>query len=172
MTVATNSNCSTQPSLAHPKIVDWDDAQKLVRNWQKRGEQVVFSNGCFDILHAGHVDLLARAKALGGRLVLGLNSDASVRRLNKSPERPINSQTERAFVLAHLESIDLVVIFEQDTPLKLIENLTPNILVKGGDWSIEKIVGHEHVLNAGGAVFSLPLLSNFSTTSIVHKLQK
>ena len=165
---------STQmpPMLAHPKIVNWEQAQKLVRNWQGQGNKVVFSNGCFDILHAGHVDLLARAKALGQRLVLGLNSDASVRALNKSPERPINNQAQRAYVLAHLQSIDAVVIFDEETPLKLIETLTPDILVKGGDWPVETIVGHEHVLKAGGKVFSLPLLANFSTTSIVHKLQK
>ena len=167
------SNSTSAPVLlAHPKIVNWEQAKNMVHNWQNQGEVVVFSNGCFDILHAGHVDLLARAKALGQRLVLGLNSDASVRSLNKSPERPINNQAQRAYVLAHLESIDAVVIFDEETPLKLIETLTPDILVKGGDWPVETIIGHEHVLKAGGKVFSLPLLANFSTTSIVHKLQK
>lgn len=157
-------------SLTHPKIRNWNQAQDQVEAWQTNGFCVVFSNGCFDILHAGHVDLLARAKAEGDRLVVGLNSDTSIRRLNKSPERPINSQDQRAYVLAHLESVDMVVIFDEDTPLELIKELVPNILVKGGDWPVDSIVGADIVQEAGGRVLSLPLLEDFSTTAIVKKL--
>ena len=156
--------------LTHPKINSWEQAKAQTRAWRNEGLSVVFSNGCFDILHAGHVDLLARAKAEGDKLVLGLNSDLSVRRLNKSPERPVNPQDQRAYVLAHLESVDLVVIFDQDTPLELIRELRPNVLVKGGDWRPETIVGADAVRAEGGRVLSLPLLNDFSTTSIVNRL--
>lgn len=160
-----------QMTLRHPKIKNWKQAQDQVEDWQTNGFSVVFSNGCFDILHAGHVDLLARARAEGDRLVLGLNSDASVRRLDKSPERPINPQDQRAFVLAHLEHVDMVVLFEQDTPFELIKQLIPNVLVKGGDWPVDSIVGADFVQKAGGKVRSLPLLENFSTTAILEKLR-
>ncbi len=156
--------------LSHPKIKSWEQAKAQTQAWRNDGLSVVFSNGCFDILHAGHVDLLARAKAEGDRLVLGLNSDSSVRRLNKSPERPVNPQEQRAYVLAHLESVDLVVIFDQDTPMELIRELRPSVLVKGGDWKPESIVGADIVRAEGGRVLSLPLLSDFSTTSIIGRL--
>ena len=156
--------------LTHPKIKSWEQAKAQTQAWRNNGLSVVFSNGCFDILHAGHVDLLARAKAEGDKLVLGLNSDLSVRRLNKSPERPVNPQEQRAYVLAHLESVDLVVIFDQDTPLELIRELRPNVLVKGGDWRPETIVGADAVRAEGGRVLSLPLLNDFSTTAIVNRL--
>lgn len=158
--------------LKHPKIKTWPEAAALVKIWQEAGLKVVFTNGCFDILHAGHVDLLARAGQTGDKLVVGLNSDASVRRLGKSPERPVNPQEQRAYVLAHLESTDLVVIFDQDTPLELIEALQPDVLIKGGDWPVDKIVGAEIVTKRGGRVLSLPLLQNFSTTAIIEKLSK
>jgi rfaE bifunctional protein nucleotidyltransferase chain/domain len=158
-------------SLLHPKIMSVIQAMELVHKWKKEGLQVVFTNGCFDILHAGHVDLLARSKALGDRLILGLNSDSSVKRQNKGINRPINGQEERAFVLAHLASVDAIVIFDEDTPQKLITALLPNILVKGGDWPMEKIVGCKEVEAAGGHVFSLPLLSDYSTTNIIQKIQ-
>lgn len=158
-------------TLNHPKIKNWKQALDQAEAWKLNDFTVVFSNGCFDILHAGHVDLLARARAEGDRLVLGLNSDASVRRLNKSPERPINPQDQRAFVLAHLENVDMIVLFEQDTPFELIKQLMPNVLVKGGDWSVDSIVGASLVQEAGGKVLSLPLLEDFSTTAIVEKLR-
>ncbi|MBQ4132864.1 MAG: D-glycero-beta-D-manno-heptose 1-phosphate adenylyltransferase [Desulfovibrionaceae bacterium] len=158
--------------LRHPKIKNWQEAAELVKGWQEAGLKVVFTNGCFDILHAGHVDLLARARAEGDRLLLGLNSDASVRRLGKSPERPVNPQEQRAYVLAHLESVDAVTVFEQDTPLELIEAVQPDVLVKGGDWPVDKIVGAETVKKRGGIALSLPLLENYSTTAIVEKLSR
>ncbi|MEY4042403.1 MAG: hypothetical protein RL233_1934, partial [Bacteroidota bacterium] len=128
------------------KIVTMDIAQAIVKNWQIQGEKVVFTNGCFDILHAGHVHYLEEAKQLGNKLVVGLNTDQSVQRLDKSPARPIQSQDSRAMVLAALESVSLVVLFDEDTPKELIETLNPNILVKGADYQIDQIVGGSHVI--------------------------
>ncbi len=132
--------------------------------------ELVFTNGCFDLLHPGHVDLLARARALGQGLVLGLNSDASVRRL-KGSERPVVGERERAFVLAGLASVDYVVLFEEDTPLQLITAVRPRVLVKGGDWPIERIVGREVVEGLGGRVVSLPLLPGYSTTALIQRIR-
>jgi rfaE bifunctional protein nucleotidyltransferase chain/domain len=115
----------------------------------------VFTNGCFDLLHAGHVDLLNRARSLGDLLILGLNSDAGVRAQNKGPERPIVPQEQRAAVVAGLQAVDAVVLFGEPTPIKLIEALCPDVLVKGGDWPEEKIVGAALVRSKGGRVFSL-----------------
>lgn len=135
-----------------------------------RGKKIVFTNGCFDILHKGHVTYLNEAKKLGDLLVVGLNSDASVKRL-KGPERPINNEKDRQFVLANLRSVDFVEIFEEDTPLSLILKVKPNILVKGGDWKIEQIVGAKEVIANGGEVFSLQFIDGYSTTSIITKIQ-
>ncbi|MFO7897346.1 MAG: D-glycero-beta-D-manno-heptose 1-phosphate adenylyltransferase [Candidatus Cloacimonadales bacterium] len=137
---------------------------------QKRENQrVVFTNGCFDILHAGHVQYLQAARALGDLLVVGLNSDASVRRL-KGSSRPINSQEDRALVLAALSSVDYVFIFEEDTPYKLIQKIKPDILVKGGDWQISEIVGSDLVLARGGEVKSLLFVPGKSSSSIIEKI--
>lgn len=133
------------------------------------GETLVFTNGCFDILHPGHVDYLERARALGSRLAVGLNSDASVRRL-KGPARPVNDERSRALVLAGLACVDHVVIFDEDTPWELIRKLRPRILVKGGDWPVERIVGRELVQKRGGQVLSLPVLPGYSTTNIVRRV--
>jgi rfaE bifunctional protein nucleotidyltransferase chain/domain len=135
-----------------------------------KGKKIVFTNGCFDILHKGHVTYLNEAKKLGDLLLVGLNSDASVKRL-KGPERPINNELDRQFVLSQLKAVDFVEIFDQDTPLELILKVKPNILVKGGDWKIEQIVGAKEVLNSGGDVFSLNFVDGYSTTSIIHKIQ-
>jgi len=132
---------------------------------------VVFTNGCFDILHPGHADLLARARALGDLLVVGVNSDESVRRLNKGPGRPINPLPLRAFLLAHLRSVDYVVPFSEDTPFELIRALQPDVLVKGGDWPVERIVGRELVEAGGGTVCSLPLLPGFSTSALIARIR-
>ena len=131
--------------------------------------EVVFTNSCFDILHPGHVDYLQRARAMGSCLVVGLNSDASVRRL-KGPTRPINDQHSRAFVLAALACVDYVVVFEEDTPYELIKAVRPKVLVKGGDWSVDKIVGRDLVEQDGGKVYSIPLLRGYSTTAIVERI--
>lgn len=137
------------------------------------GYRLVFTNGCYDILHPGHVDLLARARALGDGLLLGLNSDASVRRIKgdlPGPGRPVNGQAERAFVLAGLASVDFVVVFDEDTPLELIRAVRPQVLVKGGDWDVSRIVGREVVEADGGRVLSLPLLPGYSTTRLIERL--
>ncbi|MBD3409943.1 MAG: D-glycero-beta-D-manno-heptose 1-phosphate adenylyltransferase [Ignavibacteriales bacterium] len=137
--------------------------------WKARGEKVSFTNGCFDILHAGHVDYLAKAKAYGDRLILGLNSDASVRRI-KGEKRPVVPQGERSYILANLESVDLVVLFDEDDPLALIKALTPDILVKGADWALENIIGRDVVEDAGGRVERVPFVARTSTTDIIKTI--
>jgi len=138
--------------------------------WSKSKVAVVLTNGCFDLLHVGHVRYLAAAREQGGALVIGLNSDASVRRL-KGPRRPVIPESERAEILAALECVDAVTVFEEDTPLQLIEALTPDVLVKGGDWPLEAIVGREHVVSRGGRVLSLPLVQGRSTSSIISRIR-
>lgn len=133
------------------------------------GKVVVFTNGCFDILHAGHVRYLARAKQLGDVLVVGVNSDRSVKRLGKGAGRPINPEADRAEVLAALEMIDYVTIFDQDTPRELIGALEPDVLVKGGDWPVQQIVGADLVRARGGRVRSLPFEKGYSTTKILRR---
>jgi rfaE bifunctional protein nucleotidyltransferase chain/domain len=153
------------------KIMSQAQAVELARAAQAAGKKVVFTNGCFDLLHAGHVDLLERARALGDLLILGLNSDEGVRAQNKGPERPIVPQAQRARVVAGLQAVDAVVFFNQPTPLKLIEALAPDVLVKGGDWPEDKIVGAPLVRVRGGQVYSLPLVPGLSTTALVNKLK-
>ena len=133
-------------------------------------QKVVFTNGCFDILHLGHITYLAHARQLGDALVVGLNSDASVRRL-KGPSRPVNDQNARAKVLAALECVDYVVFFEEDTPLNIITQVVPDVLVKGGDYSIDNIVGADFVMQNGGKVLTIPFVNGFSTTSIIENLK-
>jgi len=132
---------------------------------------VVFTNGCFDILHLGHVRYLQEARALGDMLVVGLNSDSSVKRLGKGEDRPINPEGQRAEVLAALEAVDLVVLFEEDTPAELVRSVQPDILVKGGDWPLDKIVGSDFVLARGGRVESLQLTPGLSTTGLVARIR-
>ncbi len=132
---------------------------------------LVFTNGCFDVLHRGHVTYLAQARALGAALIVGVNSDASVKRQGKGDDRPINSEQDRMMVLAALESISLVVLFEEDTPLNLIIACRPDILVKGGDWQPANIVGAKEVQSWGGTVHSIPFLHDRSTTSLLRKIR-
>ena len=160
--------------LFHPKLMTLADFTAMRRVLPK-GYRLVFTNGCFDLLHPGHVDLLARARALGDGLLVGLNSDASVRRIKndaKGPKRPLNSQAARSYVLAGLEAVDFVVIFDEDTPLELIRAIHPQVLVKGGDWIKDKIVGRDVVEEAGGQVVSLPLLPGYSTTGLIARILK
>ncbi|HEY4696489.1 MAG TPA: D-glycero-beta-D-manno-heptose 1-phosphate adenylyltransferase [Gallionella sp.] len=132
---------------------------------------LVFTNGCFDVLHRGHVTYLAEARALGASLVIGVNSDASVKRQGKGDDRPINSEQDRMAVLAALEPVSLVVLFDEDTPLNLILACHPDVLVKGGDWKPENIVGSKEVQGWGGAVHSIPFLHERSTTSLLKKIR-
>lgn len=153
----------------HAKLFTQEETCNKVRNWQAEGKTVVFTNGCFDILHAGHVRYLAAARSLGDRLVLGLNSDASVRRL-KGPKRPVSSQEDRGEVLAALEAVDAVTLFDEDTPEMLIGMLLPDVLVKGADWDVEKIAGARAVLENGGSVLTVPLLEGRSTSGIIDTI--
>lgn len=160
--------------LTNPKILTLDEFI-AVKSALPKQYRLVFTNGCYDILHPGHVDLLRRARALGDGLMLGLNSDASVRRIKgdvPGPARPLNSQDERAYVLAALECVDFVVIFDEDTPLELIRAVRPQVLVKGGDWPVERIVGRDVVEADGGTVLSLPLLPGYSTTGLIERILK
>ena len=154
--------------LTHPKVLSLDDFL-MVRQALPKNYRLVFTNGCFDLLHPGHVDLLERSKALGRVLVVGLNSDSSVRGL-KGPTRPVTPFADRARVLAGLACVDFVTGFDRPTPLELIEALTPDVLVKGGDWPVESIVGRECVERAGGRVLSLPLLEGYSTTAVIGRI--
>ncbi|NTW68379.1 MAG: D-glycero-beta-D-manno-heptose 1-phosphate adenylyltransferase [Chlorobiaceae bacterium] len=151
------------------KVLNHDEALHKVQEWQASGETVVFTNGCFDILHAGHVEYLTAAKKLGARLLIGLNSDASVRRL-KGPNRPVCHEKDRAAVLAALTAVDAVTLFEEDTPETLITLLLPDILLKGADWAVEHIAGAKAVLENGGKVLTVPLLEGRSTSTIIDKI--
>lgn len=152
-----------------PKVLTRDKIELKIRDWQAAGEKIVFTNGCFDILHAGHVRYLSAARELGDRLVVGLNSDASVRRL-KGPKRPVAPQDDRAEVLAALDAVDAVTLFDDDTPEALISLLLPDILVKGADWAVEQIAGARAVLEHGGQVLTVPLLEGRSTTGIIETI--
>ena len=134
-------------------------------------QPLVFTNGCFDVLHRGHVTYLAQARELGAALIVGVNSDASVRRQGKGVDRPINNEQDRMMVLAALESVSLVIMFDEDTPLKLILSCRPNVLVKGGDWQINKVVGASEVQSWGGTVHSIPFLHERSTTALLKKIR-
>ena len=158
--------------LTHPAIMDATELAHRLAALKGEGKRVVFTNGCFDVLHPGHVDLLERARTEGDILVVGLNSDSSVRRQGKGPDRPVNNETVRAFMLAHLKAVDYVTLFAEDTPLELIRILEPDVLIKGGDWSKDSIVGADLVEARSGRVLSLPLLGDFSTTAWLKKNKK
>lgn len=152
------------------KILSREEAVELTHTWRKNGFKVGFTNGCFDILHVGHLAILGFSRQHCGRLVVAVNSDASVKRL-KGPERPINSQDDRAMVLAALAFVDAVVIFDEDTPLELIQALNPDVLIKGADYTVDKIVGADHVLAHGGQVLTCELVPGKSTTKVVNDLR-
>ena len=153
------------------KIKSWESLKEQIDQWKKTGEKVVFSNGCFDILHLGHIDYLEKARSLGSRLVIGLNNDDSVRQL-KGAERPVNNEIARARLLAALEFVDGVTIFSEDTPKELIAFLIPDILVKGSDYSNDNIVGADIVLANGGEVKTIDLVNGYSTSNLINKLKK
>ena len=159
------------PDLSHPAVLPLAALLARLQPLRAAGKRLVFTNGCFDLVHPGHVDLLARARSLGDVLILGLNSDSSVKRQNKGPDRPLNPFAARAFVLAHLASVDYVTEFDENTPLELIRAIRPHVLVKGGDWTPDRIVGRDIVEADGGTVLSLPLIPGFSTTALIEKMR-
>lgn len=152
------------------KILDGDQLTAWLETCRKNNKKIVFSNGCFDILHRGHVEYLAKAAAFGDVMIIGLNSDASVKRL-KGPSRPINDENARAFVLAGLEFVNAVVLFDEDTPYNLIKTIQPDVLVKGSDYKPENIVGYDIVTAKGGKVETIDLVEGYSTTEIINKMK-
>lgn len=153
------------------KIKSQAELKSQIETWQKAGKKVVFTNGCFDILHLGHIDYLEKAQTMGDKLVVGLNSDNSVSKL-KGPDRPINKEYARSRMLAALSFVDGVTVFSEETPKELIEYLLPNILVKGSDYSIETIVGADTVLRNGGEVKTIDLVNGYSTSNIIEKIKE
>jgi D-glycero-beta-D-manno-heptose 1-phosphate adenylyltransferase len=153
------------------KIMNWDEATKRMSQWRLLGKKVAFTNGCFDILHRGHIASLSDAAKEADFLIVAINSDESTKRL-KGPTRPINDEQSRALVMASLAMVDGVVIFDQDTPLEIIQQLKPDVLVKGGDYTIDQIVGAKEVQEFGGRVVINPIVEGFSTTAIAEKLGK
>jgi D-beta-D-heptose 7-phosphate kinase/D-beta-D-heptose 1-phosphate adenosyltransferase len=153
------------------KILSRADAKKKLAQWRTLGKTIAFTNGCFDILHRGHIFSLSQAAAEADFLVVALNSDASTKRL-KGNQRPVNDEQSRALLLASLVMVDVVVIFEEDTPLELIVDLEPNVLVKGGDYKVEQIAGAKEVMAGGGRVVINPIVEGFSTTGIIEKITK
>ena len=139
--------------------------------WKSNGEKIVFTNGCFDLVHRGHIEVLANTADLGDRLIIGLNSDSSIQQL-KGENRPIIDENSRAILLASLQFTDAIVLFSEDTPQKLIETIVPDILVKGGDYKVEEIAGHELVIENGGSVILVPFIDGFSTTNIIDKIKQ
>ncbi|MBC8416695.1 MAG: D-glycero-beta-D-manno-heptose 1-phosphate adenylyltransferase [Candidatus Cloacimonetes bacterium] len=153
------------------KLKTWIEIEIIIKNLKAVGKKIVFTNGCFDIIHAGHVEYLQEAAELGDVLIIGLNSDKSVKRL-KGSNRPINSQIDRAKVLSGLATVSYIVIFEDDTPYMLIDHIKPDVLVKGGDWKPKEIVGSDIVLANGGSVRSLSYKEGNSTSSIINKMKE
>ncbi len=152
------------------KVVSLDQALKNLKAWREKNKKIVFTNGCFDIVHPGHIDYLSQARDLGDILVLGLNTDQSVRRLNKGSNRPINDERTRAYVLAGLACVDLIVFFDEETPYNLIKLLQPNVLVKGNDYEVEKIIGFDILKENGGEVITIPFLEGYSTSRLIKKI--
>lgn len=157
--------------MTEKKILSQNQAKEKVAEWQSEGQKIVFTNGCFDIVHLGHIDYLEKARNLGDRLVLGLNTDSSVNRL-KGPTRPVVNEYARSRMMAAFEFVDAVILFDEPTPKELIETICPDILVKGDDYSIENIVGADFVINRGGEVKTIPLVKGYSTTSLIEKIKK
>lgn len=158
-------------SISDKIFSDYKKASRQVNRWKDLGFEVVFTNGCFDMLHRGHIEVMEKAAQLGDYLIVGLNGDDSVKRL-KGPSRPVMGEQDRAYLLAALSFVDMVVIFGEDTPQQLIEAIIPDVLVKGGDYALEDIVGADTVMKHGGRVEIVKLLEGFSTSSIIKKIAK
>lgn len=159
-----------QETLQH-KVLNEHQAIQMVNRWRLTGKKVAFTNGCFDILHKGHIKVLTEAAQTANKLIVGLNADASVRRL-KGEERPLNNEQDRALLLAALQFVDAVVLFEQDTPEALIKLLKPDVLVKGGDYKMNEIVGADFIQDSGGEVVIVPIEEGYATTQLVNKIKK
>lgn len=159
------------PQIIQQKIFDMPSLQHQLRRWRLLGKSIAFTNGCFDILHEGHIASLSDAAREADYLIVGVNSDGSTCRL-KGPQRPINPQQARATVLASLLMVDAVVIFDEDTPLELIKMVQPDVLVKGGDYALDQIVGAKEVMASGGRVVINPIVPGFSTTGLIDKITK
>ena len=153
------------------KIYSLEGLKTQVDSWKETGKKVVFTNGCFDIIHRGHIEMLAHTSDLGNRLIIGLNSDQSIQVL-KGKNRPIENEDSRAILLASLSFVDAVVLFSEETPLNLISTLKPDVLAKGGDYEISTIVGHKVVQENGGQVILVPFVDGFSSTTIIEKIKK
>ena len=153
------------------KIKSLDEIKQIAANAKNAGKNIVFTNGCFDLLHRGHVHLLREAKALGDILVVGVNSDRSVQKI-KGPDRPILPETDRGALLGAMEMVDYVVFFDEPDPVNVIVALRPNVLVKGGDWSVDQVIGSDIVENDGGKVTLIPYLKGFSTTEIIERIKR
>ena len=153
------------------KIYTKKDLERQMEKWKSAGDKIVFTNGCFDILHKGHIEVLAKTSNLGNRLIIGVNSDSSMKNL-KGENRPIIEEDSRVLLLAALQFVDAVILFSEETPFQLISEIVPDILAKGGDYKIEEIVGHEVVQQNGGEVITIPLTEGFSSSNIIDKIQK
>ncbi len=156
--------------ISKHKIWTIDECQEKIQNIKNQGKTIVFTNGCFDIIHAGHVHYLNETAQLADFMIVAINSDSSVQRMEKSPARPLQSQESRCLVMSAFEFVDAVVVFDEDTPLEIIQKITPNILVKGGDYTIETIVGANWVLQHGGEVKTINFVNGYSTTAIEQKI--
>lgn len=152
------------------KIFNADDLQHQLKRWRLQDKKIVFTNGVFDILHEGHIASLTEAASFGHILIVGLNADASVKRL-KGETRPVNNEASRALLLAALVMVDAVILFEEDTPLNLISSILPDVLVKGGDYTPEQVVGAKEVISAGGELKIVPIVEGFSTTGIIERMR-
>ncbi|HJN63298.1 MAG: D-glycero-beta-D-manno-heptose 1-phosphate adenylyltransferase [Flavobacteriales bacterium] len=152
------------------KIISLEELKARIESWKANGEKIAFTNGCFDILHRGHVEVLAKTVDLGDKLIIGLNSDSSIKKL-KEENRPIVDEKSRALLLAAFSFVDAIVLFSEQTPINLIAEIKPDILVKGGDYEIQEIVGYNIVQGNGGEVITIPLTEGFSSTNIIDKIQ-
>ncbi len=159
------------PELISNKILTFDGIRHQVKRWRLLDKNIVFTNGCFDILHEGHLEILSQSAALGDILIVGVNTDNSVKKL-KGPNRPVNKELFRAKMLAALTIVDAVVLFDEPTPLELIRIIAPDTLVKGGDYAIDQVVGAEDVIKNGGEVKIVPLVKGYSTTALIQKIQE
>ena len=159
------------PSYLNTKLIDRSEALKKIAQWRALGKTVSFTNGCFDILHRGHIFSLSQAAQEADYLIVGLNSDSSTKRL-KGKDRPVNDEQSRALLISSLLMVDAVVLFDEDTPLELIKTLLPDVLVKGGDYTVEQIAGSKEVIASGGRVVINPIVEGFSTTGLIEKINK